>query len=170
MKNIASLKRFAVPGVRLTTILLILSSPMWAALGDNAASVLSDQSRLKGAIHSVDNRTYVVHEITLTSGGRIREYVSPAGAVFAVAWDGQFPPNLQQLLGPYYQQAKQTRQAKADEAAQSSSGPAPRLRRAPVAIETPGLVMYETGHMRSFHGLAYIPQLVPQGVQPSDIR
>jgi hypothetical protein len=167
MRFLTLLKAFAAPGVLLSATFLVLSSPAWATLGDNAASVLSDQSRLRGAIHSVDNHTYVVHEIALTSGGKIREYVSPSGAVFAVAWDGQFPPNLQELLGPYYQQAKQARQA---QAAPSSGDPTARMRRVPVAIQTPGLVMYESGHMRSFHGLAYIPQLIPQGVQPSDIR
>jgi hypothetical protein len=170
MKILISLKTFASPSALLSIMVLVLSSHLWAALGDNAASVLSDQSRMKGALHSVDNRSYVLHEITLTSGGKIREYVSPAGAVFAVAWDGQFPPNLQQLLGPYYQQAKTARQAQADQAAQSSGQPSARTRRGPVALQTPGLVMYESGHMRSFHGLAYIPQLIPQGVQLSDIR
>jgi hypothetical protein len=37
-------------------------------------------------------------------------------------------------------------------------------------IETPGIVFVQTGHMRSFHGQAYIPQLVPQGVKAGDIR
>lgn len=166
MKFLTSLKTFAAAGSLLSTM-IFLSAPVWAALGDNAASVLRDQSYFKGALHSVDNQTYVMHEITLTSGCKIREYVSPAGAVFAVAWDGQ-APNLQLLLGPYYAQAKQARQAQADQSAQDAT--AARIRRGPVAIETPGLVMYQSGHMRSFHGLAYIPQLIPQGVQPSDIR
>ncbi len=42
--------------------------------------------------------------------------------------------------------------------------------RGPVVIQSPGIVFVQTGHTRSFHGQAYIPQLVPQGVQPSDIR
>jgi hypothetical protein len=166
MRLLTSLKTFAAAGALLSSMIL-LSTPMWATLGDNAASVLRDQSHFKGALHSVDNQTYVLHEITLTSGGKIREYVSPAGAVFAVAWDGQ-APNLQLLLGPYYAQAKQARQAQADQSAQDAT--APRMRRGPVAIQTPGLVIYQSGQMRSFHGLAYIPQLIPQGVQPSDIR
>ncbi len=98
-----------------------------------------------------------------------RQYVSPAGAVFAVAWDGQ-APNLEFLLGPYYAQAKQARQAQADESTQAPGAPAMPTRRGRVTIQTTGMVMYESGHMRSFHGLAYIPQLIPQGVQPSDIR
>jgi len=69
------------------------------------------------------------------------------------------PPNFQQLLGPYYQQAQQ-----------ASASQQPRARRAPIGIETPGLVFQQTGHARSFHGVAYIPQLMPNGVQASDIR
>jgi len=145
-------------------LLTALGVPSWAALGDNAASVLADQARMKGTLRSVDNHTYVLHEITLSSGSKVREYVSPAGAVFGVAWEGQFKPDLQQLLGPYYQQAQQA------VAAQHTNDQQPRVHRGPVVIETPGLVLYETGQVRSFHGQAYIPQLVPQGVQASEIR
>jgi Protein of unknown function (DUF2844) len=146
-------------------LVLALPFPASAILGDTAASVLNDQARMKGTLRSVDNRTYVMHEITSSSGTVVREFVSPQGAVFGVAWEGQFPPDLQQLLGPYYQQAEQ-----AQAAAQPSGSQQPRRRRAPIVVETPGLVLYETGHVRSFHGQAYIPQLVPQGVQTSDIR
>ncbi len=156
------------PCVVLSGLLLLCSAPAWAALGDNAASVLTDQARIKGSVlHSVDRQTHVVHEISTTSGSKIREYVSPGGAVFGVAWEGQFPPNLQDLLGPYYSQAKEAQAAAVTKAASTQSPPA---RRAPVVINTPGLVFYQGGHMRSFHGVAYIPQLVPAGVQARDIR
>jgi|HubBroStandDraft_6_1064221.scaffolds.fasta_scaffold1036226_2 hypothetical protein len=151
-----------------SALLLTLPLPMWATLGDNAASVLTDQARMKGTVRSVDNQTYVMHEITATSGAKVREFVTPGGAVFGVAWEGQQPPDLQQLLGPYYQQARQARQAQLQD--QNASQNAPRAHRAPVAIQTPGLVLYEGGHVRSFHGAAYIPQLIPPGVQASDIR
>ena len=153
-----------------SALLLTLPLPMWATLGDNAASVLTDQARMKGTVRSVDNQTYVMHEITATSGAKVREFVTPGGAVFGVAWEGQQPPDLQQLLGPYYQQAKQARQAQVQLQDQNVSQSAPRAHRAPVAIQTPGLVLYEGGHVRSFHGAAYIPQLIPPGVQASDIR
>jgi hypothetical protein len=152
-----------VTRVLLAALLLALPLPAMAVLGDNAASVLTDQARMKGTLRSVDNGTYVMHEITSGAGTVVREFVSPAGVVFGVAWEGQFPPDLQQLLGPYYQQAQRAEQAGTQEQQ-------PRRSRAPVVIKTPGLVLYETGHMRSFHGQAYIPQLVPQGVQVSEIH
>jgi len=148
-------------------VMLALSAPAFAVLGDNAASVLADQARMKGALRSVDNHTYIMHEITAPTGAKVREFVTPGGAVFGVAWEGQFPPNLQELLGPYYQQAQQAEaQQKAERAANHE---APR-RRGPAIVETPGLVLVQTGHPRSFHGQAYIPQLVPQGVTASAIR
>jgi Protein of unknown function (DUF2844) len=131
--------------------------PAHAVLGDNAGSVLTDQTRLKGTLRSVDRGAYVMHEIT-TSTGAVREFVTPGGAVFGVAWEGQFPPDFQHLLGPYYQQANQ------------AASPQTRPRRAPIVINTPGLVFQESGHTRNFHGVAYIPQLVPNGMQVSDIR
>jgi Protein of unknown function (DUF2844) len=151
--------------VRILAVALLLAIPFpaRAVLGDSAASVLTDQARMKGALRSTDNRAYVMHEITVPMQNTVREFVSPAGVVFGVAWEGQFIPDLQQLLGPYYAQAKQAQQA-------ASSAQQQRRRRGPVVIETPGLVMYETGHVRSFQGQAYIPQLVPPGVQPSDIH
>lgn len=150
----------------ITAVVSLLSLPAFAALGDNAASVLNDQARMKGTLRSVDRHSYVMHEITTSTGARVREFVSPAGAVFAVAWEGQFPPNFRQLLGPYYEQAQQAAaQQKTDADAQQV-----RIRRGPVVIQSPGIVFVQTGHTRSFHGQAYIPQLVPQGVQPGDIR
>ncbi len=138
-------------------LLLTLPFPARAVLGDSAASVLTDQARMKGTLRSVDRGAYVIHEIT-RPGTVVREYVSPAGAVFAVAWEGQFVPDLPHLLGPYYAQANQ------------SASQQPRARRAPIVIDTPGLVFQQTGHVRSFHGVAYIPQLMPNGVPASDIR
>ncbi len=148
----------------LSCLLLLLPLSASAVLGDTAASVLNDQTRIKGTLRSVDLRTYVMHEISSSNGSVVREFVSPQGVVFGVAWEGQFVPDLQQLLGPYYQQAQQVQQTQKDQAIPQRRG------RAPVVIETPGLVVYETGHTRSFHGQAFIPQLVPQGVQASDIR
>jgi len=150
-------------GVLFSSLLLVLPLPAMAVLGDTAASVLNDQARMKGTLRSTDNHTYVMHEITAPSGSVVREFVSPQGAVFGVAWEGQFMPDLQQLLGPYYQQAQQA-------AAAQQASTQPHARRAPIVIETPGLVLYQTGHPRSFHGQAYIPQLVPSAVQASDIR
>jgi hypothetical protein len=155
-----------LPWTLVGAVLLALSTPAFAALGDNAASVLTDQARMKGTLHSVDRQTYIMHEITASYGAKVREYVTPSGAVFGVAWEGQFPPNFDQLLGPYYQQVQQA--AAQQKAADEVSGQV--RRRGPVMIQTDGIVFVQSGHMRSYHGQAYIPQLLPQGVAAADIR
>ena len=157
--------------IQAAIVMLALLAPLscWATLGDNAASVLNDQAQMKGTITSVDHSTYVLHEITAPSGAKVREYVSPGGAVFAVTWEGQFPPDFQQLLGPYYQQVQQAI-AQQKTAEQSGDQQQSRRRRGPVNVQTSDIVFSQTGHLHSFHGQAYIPQLVPQGVQTSAIR
>jgi hypothetical protein len=147
-------------GLRALAVTLLLTMPFQsqAGLGDVESSVQSDQARMNGVLRSVDRHAYLLHEITSPTGTVTREFVSPGGKVFGVAWEGTGRPDLRQLLGPYYRQALM---------AQAQQ---PRPRGAPVVIETPGLVIYEAGHMRSFHGHAYIPELMPQGVQASDIR
>jgi uncharacterized protein DUF2844 len=144
--------------ILLLCALAILPLPGWAVLGDSAASVLNDQARMKGTLRSVDMKTYTMHEIATPDGTTVREYVSPAGVVFGVAWEGPFPPDLQHLLGPYFEQARQAVQQQE------------RHGRTPISIETADLVVHQTGHPRSFHGQAYIPQLIPQDVKSSDIR
>ena len=144
---------------------------MWATLGDNAASVLNDQERWNGKLSSVDKGTYVLHEITMPTG-TVREFVSPAGVVFGVAWEGQFPPDFRQLLGPYYQQVQQAianQKAARQASAEQSGAPAIRPRRTRCRLRPPASCL-AGGHQRSFHGEAYIPQLVPQTVKASDIR
>ena len=142
----------------MVALLLTMSFQLYAGLGDAESSVKSDQTRMNGVLRSVNRQAYRLHEITSPAGTVTREFVSPDGKVFGVAWEGASRPDLRQLLGPYYRQALMVQAQQ------------PRPRGAPVVIDTPELVIYETGHMRSFHGHAYLPGLVPQGVQASDIH
>ena len=104
-----------------------------------------------------------MHELTTPYGTTVREYVSPDGKVFGVAWRGPFLPNLQQLLGDSYQTFAQ--------AAQNARNAQPRRsRNAPLTVEQPDLVVHSGGHARAYVGQAYIPGMIPQGVSASDIK
>lgn len=50
---------------------------------------------------------YTVRETTLGSGTVVREYVSTAGTVFALSWQGPVTPNLSDLLGTYFRSTRQ---------------------------------------------------------------
>jgi len=142
----------------LPSVVLALAFPAWAALGDNVTSVKSDSAHMKGSLRSVATQHYVKHEIRVPTGQTVREFVSPDGSVFGVAWDGPMQPDLQQLLGSYFDPVKQA------VAAQQRHG------HGPVSVETSGFVFQQGGHARSFQGRAYVPAMVPQGVDVTEIQ
>ena len=134
-----------------------LPSITQAALGGTEASVEVDRVRMKAALKTSQTALYTVHEMQTPSGITVREFVSPAGVVFAVTWQGPFMPDLRQALGAYfplYQTAPPT----------GRSGHAHR------AVERPDLVVRSAGHLRSFFGLAYVPRLVPAGVAADQLK
>ncbi|XAH21581.1 DUF2844 domain-containing protein [Xylophilus sp. GW821-FHT01B05] len=138
---------------------LSLSGPAMAALGQNATSVDTDRQQMRAsALRSTSSSTYTVHEYTLDSGTVVREYAQSSGKVFAVAWEGPFMPNLQQLLGnehfATYAEAASSR---------GRSGGA-------LVLQKSSLVFRSTGHMRAFSGQAYLSNQLPQGVNVEDIR
>jgi hypothetical protein len=142
----------------ITLLLMLISScSAFAVLGGDVASVQADQAHMKGTLRVANTAAYTVHEIQTPSGTLVREYVSPAGKVFGVAWQGPWLPDLRQLLGPYFEPYTQAAQAR-------------RTGHGPLRVELPGAVVHSAGHMRSFVGNAYIPDLLPSGVHAEDIR
>jgi hypothetical protein len=133
-----------------------MSAAAFASLGDDFGSVQADQVHMKASLRSTQGDGYVMHELQSQSGVRIREYVS-AGKVFAVSWDGPFMPDLRQVLGSYFEQFSQAAQGR-------------RARGGPLVINEPGLVVESGGHMRSFFGRAYVPQMMPANIRAESIR
>jgi hypothetical protein len=131
-----------------------------ASLGGDLSSVQDDQAKLKGSLQTTSKDSYSIHEIQTPNGIAVREYVSPAGAVFAVAWQGRSHPDLHQVLGAYYSQYVQAVQAQR----------AQRRGHGPLVIQQPGLVVQMAGHMRALTGRAYIPTSLPAGVRAEEIQ
>jgi len=140
--------------------MLALALPALAALGGDVASVHEDQAQMKGTLKTTEGTTYTVHEIKGAAGIVVREYVSPDDKVFGVAWQGPAMPNLQQILGSYFETFSEA--AQAQRAAHRARGP--------LYIQQPGLVVESTGHARTFSGRAFDPGKLPQGVTVNDIR
>jgi len=141
-------------------LILALPLPALAALGGDVASVHEDQAQMKGTLKSTQVASYALHEIKSAAGTVVREYVSPDGQVFGVAWQGPAIPNLQQILGSYFQTFSDA--AQAQRVAHRGRGA--------LYIQQPGLVVESTGHARTFSGKAYDPGKLPQGVTANDIR
>ncbi|HLI29466.1 MAG TPA: DUF2844 domain-containing protein [Terriglobia bacterium] len=137
--------------------MFLLAAPSWAVLGQPVQSVHSDQMRLHGQLRSVSRRGYSIQQITAADGTVIKEYVSPAGVVFGVSWQGAAMPNLSQLLGSYFQQFQQVSRSAAH-------------RRQALVVRTDQLVVESGGHMRAFRGRAYAPALLPNNLTPAVVK
>jgi hypothetical protein len=129
-----------------------------AGLGEPVAAVAEDRRALAAEARApVVARGYTVEQMA-SAAHEVREFVSPEGLVFAVAWDGISNPDLTRLLGPY-----------APEALDAAGRTHARGRRRRV-VRTDRVVVETWGHMRSLHGRAYAPSLVPPGVSLDAIR
>jgi hypothetical protein len=128
-----------------------------AVLGEPATGVSAEGARLKAALRVTSAAAYTIHELQLPGGTTVREFAMPGGLVFAVSWLGPDKPDFRSLLGSYF-----TTYA----AAPRSAG----LSRTHLAIDETNLVVRAGGHPRAFFGLAYVPQLLPQGVDPGSLQ
>ncbi|MDR3608601.1 MAG: DUF2844 domain-containing protein [Oligoflexia bacterium] len=143
--------------------LLLLCPPSLASLGGSADSIESDRSAMvatrKALAPSAQGTPYTVS--ILDSGAvTVREYISTAtGKVFAVTWEGLTRPDLAKLLGSHYQEYQ-------SEAKKSRS----LGRRRASVVQTDGLVVESSGHMRSQRGRAYLPGEIPPGVDIGEIK
>jgi len=139
---------------------LLICSSVFASLGDDESSIQKDNTRL-GGTHikkQVQQQLFSVHELQSDNGATIKEYVSPQGKVFAVTWKGPLMPDLNQLLGQYFQPYVDT--LKADG----------KRHHGVVHVEQPNFVVHSSGRLRAFSGLAYLPQALPQGVKIEDLQ
>jgi hypothetical protein len=121
-----------------------------ATLGGDVASIEVNGRRLAAAQKIEPLETGERHELHLPSGTLVREYVSPAGRVYAVSWQGKRPPDLEELLGAYFPQL-------------TGHG---RRRSGHHQLDVTGddLVVQSSGHNRAFRGRAWVPSLVPAAV------
>jgi hypothetical protein len=128
-----------------------------AALGEPETSVQADAAGLRSSIKVTQHANYRLHEIQLPSGTLVREFAGSDGKVFAVAWSGPTVPNLRQTLGQYFD-------------SYVTAAKAPHSGHHHLQIRESNLVVQAGGHMRSFSGLAYLPQAVPSGVSVGDLH
>jgi len=139
-------------------ILILGAEPGWAALGEPEASVKADGQVLQGQIRAEEHEGYRIHQISDAHGGVVREYVSPAGKVFGVAWQGRFVPNLRQLLGSYFSDLQAYAQAQ-----RGRHG-------GPLVIEKDNWVLISGGHMGGYQGRAYVINLLPAQLTPEVVQ
>ena len=146
-------------GLSLVLTVFAAAQQVQATLGESADSVASDQTALSAMRRTEKtSMAYTVHEI-IAEAMTVREYVSPSGIVFGIAWNGLTHPDLTPLLGSYSSEYQ-----KAMSHAKRQPG------RRHVQVKTDGVVVEKWGHMRNLQGRAYAPALIPQGVSVNEIK
>lgn len=155
-----SLAIWATLTIGLAFAALINPSRVLGALGADVTSVEADRAKMEASLRTTSKQLYTIHEMQAANNVVVREFVSPAGKVFGVAWQGASRPDMKQLLGGYFDQFTK--------AAQEQK--ARRVGRGPLVIQQPGFVVEMGGHSRSFSGRAYVPQMVPAGVKAEELR
>jgi hypothetical protein len=144
----------------LTVALLAPAGPGRAALGEPVDPIAADQKAALSAVQpfpTVKNG-YTVQEIR-SDAVVLREYVSSAGIVFAVAWNGLIHPDLTPLLGSH---------AGAYEEALRQTPPKPGSRH--LQVKTSQIIVEKWGQMRNLQGRAYVPALLPPGMSADEIQ
>jgi hypothetical protein len=145
-------------GLSLASALFIVQG-VQATLGEPVGSIASNKKALSAVRSATQTSSkYTVHEFqseTIT----VREYVSPSGIVFGIAWNGLTHPDLTPLLGSY-----------ASEHQEALSHIERQPGRKHIKVETDNLVVEKWGHMRNLQGRAYVPSLIPQEVSVDEIK
>lgn len=137
--------------------LILGAAPARAVLGEYENSVASDQKVMRGEVRTMAGEGYALHQITAAHGAVVKEYVSPDGRVFGISWQGPTLPNLEQLLGSYFTEFQQASERQV-------------RKRGPVVVRTDRVVIESGGHMRSFHGRAFVPSLMPKNLSAEVVR
>lgn len=147
-------------GLCLSATLLATEAPVRGALGERDDSIAADEKALSAVRGTAAVRKgYTIHEIQ-SDLNNVREYVSPSGVVFGLAWNGRGNPDLTPLLGSYAGEYKDALQRTPREPG----------RRPYSVVKTDRVVVEKWGHMRNLQGRAYAPALIPPGVSIDEIK
>ncbi len=147
------------PALVLFAAILAAARPARATLGEPVDSVTLDRKALSAALGAKTVHTgYTVQEV-VSDSVRIREYISPSGVVFGIAWNGLIHPDLTPLLGSYAGEYREALRQTLRKPGRRSS-----------KVMTSRLVVEKWGHMRNLRGRVYAPALIPPGVSVDEIK
>ena len=132
----------------------LLSGSAWAKLGGDLASVQSDALAFGAISNPSALAGATLYTQTLPNGVTVRQYLSAAGVVFAVGWEGPVLPDFERLLGMHY----------------PTYALAVRQQKRGVSVQTADVVIESGGMMRAFTGRAYLPPSLPVTLNAQDIR
>lgn len=157
------MKRFArlafVGVISLISISQVFCPVSRAGLGDKES--LSDADRTASNVSAVRTHSAFSIKEIVSNSVQVREYLNRDGVVFGMAWKGRNHPDFSSLLGSYYTEYEELN-------ARRETGP--RMRGGRRSLQGAHLVIEKFGHMGALKGRAFIPSLIPAGVNTNEIK
>ena len=129
-----------------------------AALGGAVANLTSSALSQREVVQTLTSTTATYRETVLTNGTVVHEYRGADSIVYAVTWHGPFLPDLQALLGTYF------------ETLRSPPNQASRKGSAGLRVLQSDIGLIAGGHMGAFEGKAWIPAKLPAAVTANDLK
>ena len=162
-----SVATYAAAAITALCISVVAAIPASAGLGDDISSLASDANATGGGItrmplwsdQTVADAQYNSGSFITGKGTTVREYCARSGRVFGVAWEGPWPPDLKTLLGAYYPEY----------AAAAADRSHRRFGLHHSVTQGPHTFVAISDHMGYLTGRAYVPALVPSGVDPKTV-
>jgi len=158
--------------VSLGILSFLVASSSFASLGQGLSSIQANAKEIHAKLHKSSSRNFQgaqsprlsesneVQTYSLTSEmNEVQQHLDPQGIVFAITWQGLNHPDLSRLLGSYFKDY-----SVADAEVKGSRGQS--LKR----IATSQLVVEKGGHMGAVHGIAYLVNSVPPGVEIDQLK
>jgi Protein of unknown function (DUF2844) len=156
--------KHTAPQTRVLLLLCVFGCPFvqrtLAELNGSVSSVEDDRGHVAGTMSATLRLGSTIYEIKDPNGTLVREYVSPDGRVFAIAWEGHFVPEMEHFLGALFQQY-----STAVHAEHAKHG-----WRQPLNIHSPTLTFEAGGHMGWYYGRAYVQSNLPNGFPSEEIH
>ncbi|MDQ5986117.1 MAG: hypothetical protein CSYNP_01835 [Syntrophus sp. SKADARSKE-3] len=138
---------------------LATALPLQATLGESEDSIDADKAAIEATDLSTEVRNGCRIRVIRSDAATIREYITPNGIIFAIAWNGLIHPDLTALLGSYAGEYRTAMERTSRE---------PGRRR--LRVQTNQVTVEKWGHMRNLQGRAYVPALIPPGVSIDEIK
>lgn len=139
-------------------LLIVSTASAWAGLGGTPANLGKDAVATKANKATTGLSTYTDVEKTLESGTTVHEYLDASGTVFAVSWSGPYLPDLKDILGTHF------------DTMVAQAGKRPGAGRSRLVVKQADVVIVSGGHMGAFEGKAWLPEKLPAGFKPGDIK
>ncbi|SAK82934.1 hypothetical protein AWB82_05533 [Caballeronia glebae] len=153
------MRKIRIPHYAATCLTFLAIGSSVAAHAQLGATGRAASASQGDVVHQAQGGLVRYHETTDANGIAVREYVDSSGAVYAVSWRGPAMPDVQSLLGSYFETFRQGANASAGDAGLHTS-----------RVAKDDLVVENRVRLREFTGRAWLASALPPGVNSTDIE